>query len=267
MGRRSGCYTRIKRSIDTVKRTLKEFRNIFETYNFKDSPEEIHFFKSVKPKFYSWLIYFLRILSLETGRPTGSVNAVETYLQKNLSRLTTYFKNNLEFYQYYRSGCTHLDELYFLRKETGIYIGVEETYFYSDPQFSTTHDHKVAKILANELIRIYISESIASLDEEKENTAPARNIKSALKWTGSKTALIELLYGLQASGVFNNGNADIKLIASFLESMFLVDLGNYYRVFQEIRIRKKSRTQFLDLLIESLVRRMDKSDEDSVNCK
>jgi hypothetical protein len=61
-----------------------------------------------------------------------------------------------------------------------------------------------------------------------------------LKWTASKASLIELLYALQTSGSFNNGSIDLKSLATSLENLFDIDLGNYYRVFQEIRIRKQS---------------------------
>jgi hypothetical protein len=253
---------KIKDSIEIVKTKLKEIQYYSLEYEFKDLEEEIHFFKNIKPKFFSWLIYLLKILQIETGRPTGSAITIQTYFQKYLYRLTCYFKNNLEFYQYYRSGYTHLDQMYFVRKEPGIYIGIDETYFSCDPRFSTTHDHKVAKILANELIRIYINSSIDELQDQKDKALPLATNKSPLQWTGSKTALIELLYALQTSGVFNNGNADVKLVAAYFQKIFGVQLGNYYRAFQEIRIRKKSRTQFLEQLTERLIQRMDETDDD-----
>ncbi|MDH7459858.1 RteC domain-containing protein [Chitinophagaceae bacterium 26-R-25] len=69
------------------------------------------------------------------------------------------------------------------------------------------------------------------------------------------------MYALQSLVVFNNGAADIKLLATYFERIFTVDLGNYYRIFQEIRIRKGNRTAFLKSLIERLTQRMDDADE------
>ncbi len=82
-----------------------------------------------------------------------------------------------------------------------------------------------------------------------------------VSWTGSKASRIELLYALQSSGSCNDGTIDIKRLATHLETLFSIDLGNYYRVFQEIRIRKISRTTFLDQLKDRLIKRMDDSDE------
>lgn len=68
------------------------------------------------------------------------------------------------------------------------------------------------------------------------------------------------MYALQSKGVFNNGSADLKEVAAFLEHTFEIDLGQYHRTFLEIRIRKTGRTKFLDTLTETLTTRMDEAD-------
>jgi hypothetical protein len=69
------------------------------------------------------------------------------------------------------------------------------------------------------------------------------------------------LYALQSAGSFNNGTVDLKELANHFQSYFNVDLGNYYRTFQDMRIRKINRTTFLDLLKGRLIQRMDETDE------
>lgn len=66
---------------------------------------------------------------------------------------------------------------------------------------------------------------------------------------------------MQTSGSFIKGTVDLKDLAIGFENLFHTDLENYYRVFQEIRIRKESRTTFLDQLKERLIKRMDEADE------
>lgn len=80
-------------------------------------------------------------------------------------------------------------------------------------------------------------------------------------WTGSKVALIELLYALHTEGVFNNGASDLKDIAEYLEVVFDIDLGQYHRAFLEIRVRKSDQTKFLNSLKEKLVKRMENTDD------
>ena len=73
-----------------------------------------------------------------------------------------------------------------------------------------------------------------------------------LNWTGSKTDLIELIYGLHASGAINNGNVEIKDIAILFQEMLNIDLGNYYHSFVEMRTRKINQTKFIDKLKTNL---------------
>ncbi|MOA01945.1 RteC protein [compost metagenome] len=73
--------------------------------------------------------------------------------------------------------------------------------------------------------------------------------------------LVELAYALFETGQINNGGVDISVIAKALESFFNVKLGLIYHPFQEIRLRKReSRTRYLDMMKEGLLRRMDELD-------
>ena len=88
-------------------------------------------------------------------------------------------------------------------------------------------------------------------------------VNAAIKWTATKAALVVLAYALKATGAVNNGNASIRDIATHLEKVFGQDLTQFYRTFQEIRIRKNSRTTFLDRMKEKLERCMDNTDLNS----
>ncbi|MDM8161857.1 RteC domain-containing protein [Labilibaculum sp. K2S] len=82
-----------------------------------------------------------------------------------------------------------------------------------------------------------------------------------LKWTESKTAMVELIYALHSSQSINEGRVEIKKIAQVFESMFGVDLGDVYHIFSEVRNRKIEQTKFLDLLKDSLLNKMKETDE------
>jgi hypothetical protein len=92
--------------------------------------------------------------------------------------------------------------------------------------------------------------------ENKDTTDKSQrkpNIK--MTWTGSKVALIELMYALHTEGVFNNGAADLKDIAEYFEHIFEIDLGQYRRAFLEIRARKSDKTKFITALNDALLKR------------
>lgn len=85
-------------------------------------------------------------------------------------------------------------------------------------------------------------------------------IVSNAKWTESTASLVELLYALKYSGAINNGNIEIHELAQIFEKMFNIKLDDYYRVFLDIKGRKKSKTKFLDKLIQDLLRKIDDAD-------
>ncbi|MDN3725117.1 RteC domain-containing protein [Aequorivita sp. SDUM287046] len=79
-------------------------------------------------------------------------------------------------------------------------------------------------------------------------------------WPGQKVDLVELIYALQASGVVNNGNIGIRQFGSTLEHIFNIDLGDCYRTFQEIKLRKTNQSKLLNLLKTSLQNRIIDTD-------
>lgn len=247
--------------INVCQDILKELRRYVEKNPFKDPEGEIEFFKETQPRFYSRFIYYVKVFHIEMNRPTGSDKVQKKYLETHLQRIKHFFDINLDFYQYYRSGSTHFDEVYFVRGKQDLRLFPDDLALTIDNSFCTTQSHKVAKVFANELLRIYLNTSIQEM-ERKDNAEGVVNvIKPHMQWTGSKVSLIELIYALQTAGVINNKNADIKQLTVFFENIFQMELGNIYNVFQEMRIRKKNRTSFLDQLRDVLVKRMDEADE------
>jgi hypothetical protein len=95
---------------------------------------------------------------------------------------------------------------------------------------------------------------------QKIQNPSSASSNSSLSWTGSKTDLIELIYALQAAGVFNKKEVEVKQIATLFENMFNVTLGNYYRVFQDIRLRKTGQTNFMNQLRDSLLNRIKEAE-------
>lgn len=222
---------------------------------FKDNDGEIRFFKFLKPTIVAKLIYYNAIYKIETKKPYGS-KPIRKYLNRELKKLKRHFDNNLDFYKYYRTNNTSLDEKLFVRGNHDIKLCLDTGYFQSDLTFSTSHDYKVAKIIANDLIQVYIEDQLYNKDQNGKTTA----IKK-LNWTSSKVALIELIYALHYQGVFENGNADIRLIAKYFENAFNVNLGNFYQTYLELRNRKMNPTKFLDTLRETLIKKMEEQDE------
>lgn len=250
-----------EQAITLILKSINELKKATTKTNFKTQSEEVQFFKEIKPQFTSKLIYFNRVYKIEMKKPNGGNRILKKYYNNELLKLKAFFDNELEFYQYYRSGSTYLDYKYFLRGKFDIKLALDSYYFETDSSFATSHDFKVATILANDLIQLYIENQLLMLDNQENTEKSQRKPNVKMTWTGSKVALVELMYALNTEGVFNNGAADLKEIAEYFEHIFEIDLGQYRRVFLEIRARKNDRTKFLTTLNESLQKRMENSDE------
>lgn len=242
--------------VELLVECLSKLKQFVLKRGFINIEEEIHFFKKLKPVILAKLIYYNAIYKIETKKPYGNGKTIKKYIDNELTKLKRYFDNNLEFYRYYRTNSTYLDHKYFVRGKHDIKLSLDTFYFEADHRFSSSHDYKVAKIIANDLIQVY-------LEDQLHNTAYRDSSMELpkLNWTGSKTALIELIYALYSQGVFDNGNADIKVIAKTFERAFNIDLGDFYHTFMELKSRKINRTKFLDSLCDALIRKMDEKEE------
>lgn len=246
---------RIEAIIPVVMQSLSELKEYVLKIGFSDENEEIHFFKYQKPIIVAKLIYYNVVYKIEAKKPHGRKEVLENYYNSKLSDLKTYFDENMSFYSYYRTESTYLDETYFLRGRHNIKLGLDTFYFETDHNFNTSHDYKVAKIIANDLIEEYLENQLFKTAINKSLKSPTK-----LNWTGNKSALTELIYALHSQGVFNNGNADIKPIVTVFERTFNIDLGDFYHTFLELKARKINRIKFLDELKESLIKKMDEQE-------
>jgi hypothetical protein len=250
-----------EKAIEIILISITNLKKHVVKNSFKSETEEIFFFKELKPQFTSKLIYFNMIYKIEMKRPSGGNRILKKYYNNELLKLKAFFDNELEFYQYYRSGNSFLDYKYFIRGKFDIKLALDSYYFETDTSFSTSHDFKVARILANDLIQLYLENQLLMIDNKDTTDKSQRKPNMKMTWTSSKVSLIELMYALHTEGVFNNGAADLKDIAEYFEHVFEIDLGQYRRAFLEIRARKSDKTKFITLLNEALLKRMENSDE------
>lgn len=239
-----------------------QLRKLTVDHIFSSTEEEIYFFKELKPNILGRYLYFNKVYRIESQCPSGSNDVIKEYLNDELGGLTYFFRRNLELYQYYRSKATTYDTYYFIRGKADIRLCCDSFQCDRDPMFSTGYDHKIAKILANEMLQIYLNKRIINLGQsEAINKQAITKIPYPANWTSNKIFLIELGYALYVAGDINNGNITVKEIMNLLGAMFNIDLGDYYRGYITLKNRKKDRTLYLKTLIEKLLKRMEEYDE------
>ena len=226
-------------------------------YKFESPQEEINFFKNIKPKFLSKFFLYQKLFEIKSRVPPGLTEEIRAYYYKELQGIKNYIEANSEFFVYCKSGSEIFDEIYFARKRPDLWLSLNGNY--EDGIFTTVYDNKLSRLLAYEEVSTFLIGEINELQIRAGSTSGHSDVN--VSWTGSKASLIELLYALQTTGVCNNGSIDVKQLALHFEKLFNIKLGNFYRTFQEIRIRKISRTSFLDQMKETLLHRMDECDE------
>ncbi len=185
-------------AIDKLKKQFLKNKTI-------STDNEIDFFRNIKPKFTSLYIYHNAIFKIETKMPHGGERITKKYLNKELKKLKRYFDNNLDFYNYYRTGSSYLDYKYFVRGNHDVKLRLDSYYFEADHTFSTTHDFKIAKILAHDLIQVYLETKIYKISKKEYKEKSQLEPKGKIIWTSPKVALTEILYAFHSKGVFNNG--------------------------------------------------------------
>ena len=207
----------------------EQLREMIISYSFLSVEDEICFFKELKPEILSKYIYFSKVYHIELKCPDGSKDCIREYLSTELDKLTYFFRNNIEFYQYIRSQSTHLDHFYFTRKSirSSTIPSFESFQYDTDPLFSTGYDYKLAKILCNKHLKVYLGNRMAKLNNTEYKAVRSSKF-SSMCFTGKKNALIELGYALVSSGDINHGNIEIKEFMEYLSFVFNIDLGDYY---------------------------------------
>lgn len=243
--------------IEFIQEKLKEIGKWLKKHLFTSVQEEIQFFKDLKPKIVSKLIFHQSILKIETKLPPTKKQKKKHY-EKELVNIYEYGMNNKEFYEYYRSKGSYKDEEYFVRKQ---YKNLWDncSHINSDSKLCTSHDFIFSTFIANEILEGYLEKKLEELNGKCSLTNPAAG--SNLNWTASKVDLIELIYALQLSGAINGGNIDIKELAICFGKMLNMDIeDNLYRAYLDIKSRKTIQTKFLNTITENLNRKMNEDE-------
>ena len=255
----------VEKSVGLCQLAFLELKKYVIQKGFNTIEEEISFFKTIKPKVFSKLIFYNDLLRLENYKLLIPKKLMLKILNEEIRKIHEFIKNNKEFYHYYITNQTCLDEKYFVRIDNYIFIGSKNIQYLADPQFASLRDETVAYFLAYEQYGKYLENEI-SLLKSKGNirqTFQPEGISPKISWTSSKVALIELIYALHCFNCINNGKVHINELIKFFECMFDIKLYKAYRAFVDIKDRKRDKAKFLTELKTALINKLD--DLDTLN--
>jgi len=244
--------------LDTINAALEKVKAYLAEHSFKDTAEEIAFFKDDKPLFVSEQLLAQEMYDIETKTPLTGEADIRAFYETELKFIEHYLDKHQFLYQYYLLEATEMDNLLFVRGADTPTVLLPEVPDL-DPAFSTKGDYLFAKFIAYEKLRKYLMDELFGT---RKNERPFTSKKGRqLEWTGDKSNLVELAYAIYDTRQINNGDVDISDIVDWLEQSLHVNLGRYYRRFTEIKMRKNvSRTRYLDHMRDMFLKHIEEGE-------
>lgn len=239
--------------------TLSELQHMVEKEDFEDSASEINFFRNIKSLPMSYLIYFSEVRNCENSIPKAGSSPKIRFLEKEVKKINKFFSQNKDFVNYMEQSHNYMDPQFFTRNNLDNFPFAPTINYYQYPEFSTSHDMLWAMVQAMYKFIHYIRDKLHKLQPDNKVLYAEKQPKLLL-WSGSKTALVELIYSLYADGALNHGNVEISTIISSFEDFFNTKLDQGYKTYSEIKARKGDRTKYLNQLILKLENKMRRDD-------
>jgi len=154
---------RMNFSILACRGILSKMNHIVSNSSFDNETEEINFFKNIKIFPLSQLVYYSEVRSFEIQYPKASITRQKKYLEKKIKKVNKFFDYNIEFIQYAKEERTHLDILYYTKKNSNSLNITNTEVYYRAPDFSTSHDILLGKVKAYESFINYLENKLFNI--------------------------------------------------------------------------------------------------------
>lgn len=254
-------YQFCEQTIKFISTILQHVKEKHDAAPFKSTNDEIFYFKHIKCYLLASIQHYEYLQNIEFEKPKYDIEIQLKFYRYHLKQIKKKLKEYNVYYRYFRAQHNYRDEHYFKQINEFIYIRSGDFLFEVEQKPQSPSVHIFTLVEAHDRTRLYLKKTIRELKLTLSGLESPQET-SKLKWTSSKTDLIELIYALHASGALNNGKAELKEIALHLQQMFDTDLGQYNRIFYDIRARKGNKTKFIQNLKEALEKRMKDTDNE-----
>ncbi len=249
------------RSIIACTNLLGKLKKEIMNNGFQSTSDEIHFFKHTKHIPLKHLIYFTEIRSFEIQFPKAGICLQRKYIERKISKINRFFSHNLDFSLYTDSKYTHFDEHYYTREPLDLYQIPTSKIYFQDPEFFTPRNILLGKFVAFNSLVTYLEKRLYKLENTIYlNQAPYAKVEKLI-WPFTNTDWVELIYAFHAAGLAKQNNLSISMVSQAMQEVFDYVPKDLYKIFQNIKNRKGSKTLFLDNLTASLLLAINKSEE------
>lgn len=129
---------------------------------FQNKPEEIYFFKHIKPALTNYIEFYSLLYQADMFCPENK-NSQLQFWKREIEKLKNFRDKYKDFYTYYKSNKTANDEIYFTRTDK-IEIDYPISKFYTEDSRSTTgYDHLLACFIAYDRYEIHANKKLKEL--------------------------------------------------------------------------------------------------------
>ncbi len=245
---------RYLQGIRVIRECIEKLRSLGVKF-MKDEAKEIEFFRDIWPAFYSKLFLYIRLYGLELRRGTMPAEGWPVLIGEEEGRLAGYFRNNREFWQYYRSGARVIDGQ-FTRAYSRDRI-LEPLAIVIDPDAATLASYRAACCLAMYEYGEWLREERAELSVGAVSAADL-----GYSWAATDADLAEWLFGIQAVGAiqYQGQAADISRLQKWARLALGKEVANIYDRARVLRNRKKERLAFSKKMAAALEKKWNEAE-------
>jgi hypothetical protein len=138
---------------------------MLKCYQFLNDEEEIWFFKIIKPKFTALIEYYTLVYHAELFMPSLKEDDTHTFWKKEKEKIKKFYRQHTEFCEYYKSGDTSMDYIYFLKKNAEDCKHCFNKLYDTDSSMATTHGNTVSALMAYDMYDAYIMQQVKKVDD------------------------------------------------------------------------------------------------------
>lgn len=142
-----------------------KLKDLMRQYKFENDEEEIWFFKVIKPKFTALLEYYTLVHHAELFMPALHDENAHIFWKKETEKIRKFYRQHLDFCDYYKSGSTGMDYIYFLRKNAEDCKDCRNKLYDTEDNLITSHSHLVSSLLAYDMYDAYIEQQVKKVDD------------------------------------------------------------------------------------------------------
>lgn len=220
--------------------TISEIKQDLQGKPFRDTAEEIRFFKEDAPHIWGQYLFYETLVKIEAARKYESAGTFRAGLESSLEQTERFLKKHRGKWAYYYEGRTGKDKRLFTRH--GTHKGKNPIIDIRIDRDFTFGAWWLSRMRENELLRNWLTAELNAPSEARP--------QKKLKWNASQVAAVEIFKAMHLAGAF--GEETFQSVMDWVSEKLDVDTRTHTNVLDNIAQRKVDKTKFLSELLKKM---------------